>query len=71
MFVTSISEVAVPGIFDLLDVLDYDGVCLTYLSLAQSDVDGKFNFGLEPKFRFSIGVRNMHVYSRFFPREKE
>ena len=66
MFVTSISEVVVPGIFDLLDVLADYGMCLTYLSLAQSDVDRKLYVRFKPELRLSVGVCNMYMYFGLF-----
>ena len=56
MLVTSATKVAVPGIFNFLQVLDNDGLCLSHLSLTQSDVVGKFNSRSQPELGFAIGM---------------
>ena len=56
MLVTSATKVAVPGIFNFLQVLDNDGLCLSRLSLTQSDVVGKFNSRSQPELGFAIGM---------------
>jgi len=42
-----------------------------YLTLTKSNTSGKFNFGLNPEFCFTVRSNNMYMHSFFFAGEKE
>jgi len=71
MFVTSTSEVAMPGIFDLLDVRFYDLLRLPELRGGQADVYGHVHARMKPKFRLTIRMCDVHMNSCLFARELE
>jgi hypothetical protein len=70
-FVTSATEVAGPGITDLLFVTYNEVYNVTELASGQSGGARHGNVRLQPDVRFAVRMRNVHVQPRFFSREKE
>jgi len=71
MFVTSAAKVTVPGIFDLSEVRDDDGLRLPNLGLGQPDVDGQVYVRGEPELGLAVGMRHVYVDTRLLAGEEE
>jgi hypothetical protein len=63
--------VSVPGICDFLQVSFNSAACVSDLIRAQSDLSRKFDIGLDPELRFSVGVGHVNVRPTLFPGEEE
>jgi hypothetical protein len=61
----------VPGICDFLQVSFNSAACVSDLIRAQSDLSRKFDIGLDPELRFSVGVGHVNVRPTLFPGEEE
>ena len=71
MFVTSAAKVTVPGIFDLSEVRDDDGLRLPNLGLGKPDVDGQVYVRGEPELGLAVGMRHVYVDTRLLAGEEE
>jgi hypothetical protein len=71
MFVTSIAEVAAPGIDNLLVMLVDYRFDFTKLLPVQIVIVGKFNLGLQPKLGLTLPTVRMNMNARFFTRKEE
>jgi len=55
---------------DVMFVLLNQAECFVYFALGKTNVLGKLDDGFKPELGFTDLTLNMHMHSRFFPREE-
>ncbi len=70
-WVTSGAEMTVPGICNFSDVSFNDRLRFTDLALVEPDSNCQMNHRRQPEFSLTIGMGNVNVNARLFPREEK